>query len=132
MSESFLKKRFPAKHPDDPLSKQAIAIRFRGSVDKKLRSIPEYSTLIRDAVDEYFARLENPVGKVVTTALQQHEAPSDIPLPKIDDDGRPMEKLGTRVPASVHEVVQALPHRAEWLRQVITEATQRELMAQEP
>jgi hypothetical protein len=110
------------KYPDDPLSKQAIAIRFRGSVDAKLRSIPEYSTLIRDAVDEYFTRLESPV----TTALGQSQ--SDIPLPALEDDGSPMQKVGARVPKPVADYFQSRPDRTEWLRQVITEAAVRELM----
>ncbi|WP_404789273.1 hypothetical protein [Altericista sp. CCNU0014] len=120
--DKFRAAMYRPKYPDDPLSKQAIAIRFRGSVDAKLRSIPEYSTLIRDAVDEYFTRLESPV----TSALQQPQ--SDIPLPALEDDGRPMEKVGARVPAVVSEAIATVPNRTEWLRRVITEAAQRELM----
>jgi hypothetical protein len=119
ISENFIASRYPKKYPEDPLSKNAIAIRFRGSVDKKLRAIPEYSTLIRDAVDEYFTRLESPV---VTTQTQAQ------PLPQIENDGRPMEKVGARVPAIVSEAITTVPDRSAWLRRVITEAAQRELM----
>jgi hypothetical protein len=59
-SDLFKAKRHPAKYPDDPLSDKAIAIRFRTSVDKKLRAIPEYSGLVRDCVDKYFDDLANP------------------------------------------------------------------------
>ncbi len=118
MSEAFLRKRFPTKYPEDPLSPKAIAIRFRTSVDKKLRAIPEYSGLVRTAVDQYFERLES--GPVSEPKLQT--------LPPIEDDGRPMEKVGARVPAVVSEAIATVPNRTEWLRRVITEAAQRELM----
>lgn len=36
--------------------------------------------------------------------------------------------LGVVVPVEVDQAVRALPHKAAWLRRVITEAAQRELM----
>jgi hypothetical protein len=59
-SDAFKAARHPAKYPEDPLSSQAIAIRFRKSVDERLRAIPGYSGLIRDCVDRYFDDLANP------------------------------------------------------------------------
>jgi hypothetical protein len=39
--------------------------------------------------------------------------------------------LSAKVPKDVDAVVRALPNRSEWLRRVIIEAAQRELMNQE-
>jgi hypothetical protein len=39
-----------------------------------------------------------------------------------------MQKVGTRVPKPVADYFQSRPDRSEWLRRVITEAAQRELM----
>jgi hypothetical protein len=36
--------------------------------------------------------------------------------------------IGIKLPVEIDEVVRSLPHKAEWLRRVITEAAQRELM----
>jgi hypothetical protein len=36
--------------------------------------------------------------------------------------------IGIKLPVEVDEVVRSLPQKAEWLRRVITEAAQRELM----
>jgi hypothetical protein len=84
-SAEFKSRQVPALYPDDPLSKKPIPTRFRGSVDKRLRSIPEYTTLIRDAVDQFFQRLDG--GD--TTAPVQYESTEfqkvylrDFPLPE--------------------------------------------------
>jgi hypothetical protein len=36
--------------------------------------------------------------------------------------------IGIKLPVEIDEVVRSLPNRSAWLRQVITEAAQRELM----
>jgi hypothetical protein len=59
-SDAFKAARYPAKYPEDPLSEKAISIRFRTSVDERLRAIPGYSGLIRDCVDRYLDQLANP------------------------------------------------------------------------
>jgi hypothetical protein len=117
MGREFLEQQFKRQF-DEPLAKAGVCIRFKESVDKKLRAIAGYSDVVRTAVDQYFERIES-------DPLSESKAHA---LPPIEDDGRPMGKVGTRVPATVHEMVQALPNRAEWLRRVITEAAQRELM----
>jgi hypothetical protein len=116
MGREFLEQQFKRQF-DEPLAKAGVCIRFKESVDQKLRAIVGYSDVVRLAVDQYFERIESEV--VITNGVQ---------LPPLEDDGRPMEKVGTRVPANVHDLIQALPCRSEWLRRVITEAAQRELM----
>jgi hypothetical protein len=117
MGREFLEQQFKRQF-DEPLAKSGVCIRFKESVDKKLRAISGYSDVVRIAVDEYFERVESaPVSE-----------PHSQPLPQIKDDGRPMPKVGVRIPAAVHDLVESRPDRSEWLRRVITEAAQRELM----
>jgi hypothetical protein len=59
MSKKFIAQQFTKKHPDDPLSDKAIAIRFKRSTDERLRQIPEYSGLVRDVVERHFSELDN-------------------------------------------------------------------------
>jgi hypothetical protein len=49
---------------------------------------------------------------------------------RADDTGEPLavRQVQVKLPVSVDAVVQALPNRSAWLRRVITEAAQRELM----
>jgi hypothetical protein len=53
-----------------------------------------------------------------------------IPTPRHDDTTDPLAAVGliARVPIPIDEAVRALPNRSAWLRRVITEAAQRELM----
>jgi hypothetical protein len=113
MGREFLEQQFK-RQLDEPLAKSGVCIRFKESVDKKLRAISGYSDVVRVAVDEYFERVES--------------VPVSNPLPQIKDDGRPMPKVGVRIPAAVHDLVESRPDRSEWLRRVITEAARRELM----
>lgn len=48
---------------------------------------------------------------------------------QVGDEPLSKQVVGVRLPESIHAMVQTLPHRTEWLRRVITEAVQRELMA---
>jgi hypothetical protein len=51
---------------------------------------------------------------------------------QIGDEPLSKQVVGVRLPESIHAVVQALPNRTEWLRQVIVEAARRELMPESP
>jgi hypothetical protein len=123
ITREFLEQQFKRQF-DEPLAKMAIAVRFKESVDKKLRSKTLYSDIIRLAVDEHLAKLELETKPTELQPVRQAQGLHAT----LFDDGRPMAKVGTRVPATVHDLVQALPHRSEWLRRVITEAAQRELI----
>jgi hypothetical protein len=52
------------------------------------------------------------------------------PLPRADNTTAPLAASGliARVPVEIDLAVRALPNRSEWLRRVITEAAQRELL----
>jgi len=50
---------------------------------------------------------------------------------QVGDEPLSKQVVGVRLPESIHALVQALPNRTEWLRRVITEAAQRELMQPE-
>jgi hypothetical protein len=82
-----------------------------------LRAIPEYSGLVRDCVDRYFDELSQ----------DKRSDKSSKPLGK---DDSPMVVQALRIPASVQKRIATLPRnqRAAWLRRVIAEAAQRELM----
>lgn len=47
---------------------------------------------------------------------------------QVGDEPLSKRVIGVRLPESVYEVVHRLPDRTEWLRRVISEAAQRELM----
>jgi hypothetical protein len=47
---------------------------------------------------------------------------------QVGDEPLSKQVVGIRLPESIHALVQALPNRTEWLRRVIVEAAQRELM----
>jgi hypothetical protein len=47
---------------------------------------------------------------------------------QIGDEPLSKQVIGVRLPESIHAIVHNLPNRAEWLRRVITEAAQRELV----
>jgi hypothetical protein len=49
---------------------------------------------------------------------------------QIGDEPLSKQVIGVRLPESIYEAVHNLPNRAEWLRRVISEAAQRELMAE--
>lgn len=49
---------------------------------------------------------------------------------QVGDEPLSKQVVGVRLPESIHALVQTLPNRTEWLRRVITEAAQRELMEQ--
>ncbi|NJM27953.1 MAG: hypothetical protein HC856_06475 [Pseudanabaena sp. RU_4_16] len=53
-----------------------------------------------------------------------------IPVPRSDDTTDPLadSALMARVPVHIDALVRSLPNRSAWLRRVITEAAQRELM----
>jgi hypothetical protein len=53
-----------------------------------------------------------------------------IPTPRCDDTTMPLSSIGliARVPVDIDAVVRSLPNKSAWLRRVITEAAQRELM----
>lgn len=55
------------------------------------------------------------------------------PTPRSDDTTQPLASAGliARVPVHIDAVVRSLPNRSAWLRRVITEAAQRELMNKE-
>jgi hypothetical protein len=53
-----------------------------------------------------------------------------VPIPRIGDEPLATQVLGTKVPKDIDAAVRALPNRSEWLRRVITEAAQRELLRQ--
>jgi hypothetical protein len=55
------------------------------------------------------------------------------PTPRSDDTTEPLAHAGlmARVPIHIDAAVRSLPNRSAWLRRVITEAAQRELMNQE-
>jgi hypothetical protein len=46
----------------------------------------------------------------------------------VGDEPLAKQVVGIRLPQSVHQLVYPLPNRSEWLRRVITEAAQRELL----
>jgi hypothetical protein len=52
------------------------------------------------------------------------------PLPRADNTTAPLATiaLSARVEVPIDAAVRALPNRSEWLRRVITEAAQRELI----
>jgi hypothetical protein len=52
------------------------------------------------------------------------------PTPRGDETTEPLAHAGlmTRVPIPIDALVRSLPNRSAWLRRVITEAAQRELM----
>ena len=50
----------------------------------------------------------------------------------VSDEHLSRDVLGVRLPVSVHQLVKPIPNRSDWLRRVITEAAQRELMPQSP
>jgi hypothetical protein len=46
-----------------------------------------------------------------------------------DADGRLSDQMtAVRLPEPIHEIVSSLPQKSAWLRRVITEAAERELM----
>jgi len=47
---------------------------------------------------------------------------------QVGDEPLSKQVIGVRLPESVYEAVHNLPNRTEWLRRVISEAAQRELM----
>jgi hypothetical protein len=53
-----------------------------------------------------------------------------IPTPRCDDTTVPLSSTGliARVPVDIDAAVRSLPNKSAWLRRVITEAAQRELM----
>jgi hypothetical protein len=108
MGREFLEQQFKRQF-DEPLAKAGVCIRFKESVDKKLRAIAGYSDIVRIAVDRYFESDPKP------QAL-------------LEDDGRPMLTIGARIPAAAHDLIKLQPNSSAWLRRVITEAAQRELM----
>jgi hypothetical protein len=61
---------------------------------------------------------------VITPEFKAHQ------FKRGDDSTEPMAKknIQLRLTASVDEAVRSLPNRSVWLRRVITEAAQRELM----
>lgn len=81
----------PAIYPNDPLSKKPIPIRFKTSIDKRLRSIPEYTTLIRDAVDQFFQRVDG--GDRVTSVES---------IPEFTGESK---TFNLRLPAGLQEVI---------------------------
>jgi hypothetical protein len=52
---------------------------------------------------------------------------------RTDETNEPLapKQVQVRLPLSIDAVVQSLPNRSAWLRRVITEAAQRELMKDE-
>jgi hypothetical protein len=52
------------------------------------------------------------------------------PTPRSDDTTEPLAHAGlmARVPVDIDAAVRSLPNRSAWLRRVITEAAQQELM----
>jgi hypothetical protein len=54
-----------------------------------------------------------------------------VPYPKIFDEPLAPIALSAKVPQNIDAAVRALPNRSEWLRRVITEAAQRELINRE-
>jgi hypothetical protein len=52
------------------------------------------------------------------------------PIQRHDDTTEPLATVGliARVPIPIDALVRSLPNRSAWLRRVITEAAQRELM----
>jgi hypothetical protein len=59
-----------------------------------------------------------------------HRTDQLIPLPRCDDSTAPLAdgQLQVRVFKDIDAAVRSLPNRSAWLRRVITEAAQRELM----
>ncbi|WP_019502278.1 hypothetical protein [Pseudanabaena sp. PCC 6802] len=60
-----------------------------------------------------------------------HPKPENLkPLPRCDDSTEPLASaiLAVRVSTEIDAVVRSQPNKAAWLRRVITEAAQRELM----
>jgi hypothetical protein len=55
------------------------------------------------------------------------------PIQRMDDTEEPLaaSALSARVPVRIDALVRQHPNRSAWLRRVITEAAQRELMNQE-
>jgi hypothetical protein len=50
------------------------------------------------------------------------------PLPRLGDEPLASIALSAKVAQDIDAAVRALPNRSEWLRRVITEAAQRELI----
>jgi hypothetical protein len=55
------------------------------------------------------------------------------PIQRMDDTEEPLAALAlsARVPVHIDAIIRQHPNRSAWLRRVITEAAQRELMNQE-
>jgi hypothetical protein len=55
------------------------------------------------------------------------------PIQRMDDTEEPLAALAlsARVPVHIDAIIRRHPNRSAWLRRVITEAAQRELMNQE-
>jgi hypothetical protein len=49
---------------------------------------------------------------------------------QVGDEPLSKKVIGVRLPESIYAIVHNLPDRTEWLRRVITEAAQRELIKQ--
>jgi hypothetical protein len=49
---------------------------------------------------------------------------------QVGDEPLAKQVIGLRLPESIHQAINPLPNRTEWLRRVITEAVQRELLNQ--
>jgi hypothetical protein len=72
------------------------------------------------------------VNKLKTDTMRNPKPKFDhlVPLPRADSSTGPLAASGliARVEVPIDAAVRALPNRSEWLRRVITEAAQRELM----
>lgn len=65
--------------------------------------------------------------------LTDHRLKNLKAIPRHDDTTEPLaaSALMARVPIPIDSLVRSLPNRSAWLRRVITEAAQRELMGKE-
>jgi hypothetical protein len=52
------------------------------------------------------------------------------PAPRLGDDPLALAPLQVRVPVEVDRAVRSLPNRSAWMRRVLVEAAERELMSE--
>jgi hypothetical protein len=66
---------------------------------------------------------------VITPEFLAHQKPRPSDLP--DDAVLAGKALAVKVPVEIDVAVRALPNRSAWMRRVLTEAAQRELLNQD-
>lgn len=63
--------------------------------------------------------------------LNPHQQSKGGTFTQVGEEPLSKQVIGIRLPESIHAIIHPLPNRTEWLRRVIVEAVQRELLAPE-